>query len=457
MIALWITGSVVLLIRYAVGLIGALRLVRRASVARDTETYQRKSWPPRPRPLARVAQCSWDTAPRSQSPIMFGVAKPFLLLPDEAMTWSGARRRAVLVHEAAHVARGDCLSQAIGRLACALLWFHPLVWRALAQLRHEAERAADDGVLNSGVQAFDYASQLLDLARRANTTRLDVVAVGIVTASKLELRFISMFDRTRSRAVVTSRVRATTMAFALVMSGPLASLRVATSVPRSHPPHQRVTALSAADARHAIAEWPVSTISPAEVSSTMNARTTSLELPVPPLAVVGRATNAALAVIGRVTPARTPIVHPNFSGKWKSDTSWLRTAEFVYSVTDSLTLRQTDEGLSIDGRGHMVTAPWPHLLVATHNVCPLLAFDGVTNVGFSDGGGPPIEVFAKAVWEGDTLVITTDGQVGTNVLHTVETMSLSPDGQTLLMTNVSSVNGRDRWGKSTGTMRRMNP
>ena len=32
----------------------------------------------------------------------------------------------------------------MGRVACAVYWFHPLVWTAAKQLRSESERACDD-------------------------------------------------------------------------------------------------------------------------------------------------------------------------------------------------------------------------------------------------------------------------------------------------------------------------
>jgi beta-lactamase regulating signal transducer with metallopeptidase domain len=58
--------------------------------------------------------------------------------------WTLDRRRAVLLHELAHVRRRDLVGHTIGRFACALYWFHPLVWTAAKRLRSESERACDD-------------------------------------------------------------------------------------------------------------------------------------------------------------------------------------------------------------------------------------------------------------------------------------------------------------------------
>src|SRR6185312_16264214 len=72
---------------------------------------------------------------------------PTIVLPAAAESWSDDRRRAVLFHELAHVKRHDLVGHTLGRIACALYWFHPLVWTAAKQLRAESEKACDDLVL----------------------------------------------------------------------------------------------------------------------------------------------------------------------------------------------------------------------------------------------------------------------------------------------------------------------
>src|SRR5205085_2984594 len=83
-------------------------------------------------------------------PMTWGTLAPKILLPAEAHLWSPERRRLVLLHELAHVARRDSLSRSAAALVCVLYWFHPGVWLAARQLRLEQEYAADDRVLKAG-------------------------------------------------------------------------------------------------------------------------------------------------------------------------------------------------------------------------------------------------------------------------------------------------------------------
>jgi beta-lactamase regulating signal transducer with metallopeptidase domain len=80
------------------------------------------------------------------------------------------------------------------RIACALFWFHPLVWFAFARLREEAERAADDCVLSSGISVIDYAGHLLALARHTIDVPPNVAVLRIVTTTRLQ-REVSCYAR----------------------------------------------------------------------------------------------------------------------------------------------------------------------------------------------------------------------------------------------------------------------
>ena len=118
-------------------------------------------------------------------PMTWGVLRPVVLLPTEAADWSPERRRAVLLHELAHVARHDCLTLAMAELALAFYWFHPLAWWAASRMRRERERACDDRVLTAGVAASDYAADLLAVARGRHALH---AALAMARSSSLESR-----------------------------------------------------------------------------------------------------------------------------------------------------------------------------------------------------------------------------------------------------------------------------
>jgi beta-lactamase regulating signal transducer with metallopeptidase domain len=130
---------------------------------------------------------------RGTVPSTWGVLRPTVLLPADAEGWPADRLRAVLLHELAHVARGDFPAQVVARLACALHWFNPLAWLADRQIRVESERASDEFVLAAGLKRSDYAAHLLDVlgaVRRAQAAPAAAVAMARCTGFEGRLRAI---------------------------------------------------------------------------------------------------------------------------------------------------------------------------------------------------------------------------------------------------------------------------
>ena len=101
-----------------------------------------------------------------QTPMTWGAIRPVILVPAYVEDWSDEQRDVVIRHERAHIERRDWLWQGFAQVMTAVFWFHPLVWLAAAQMRQEAEHAADDATLATGVQAPDYADRLMAVARQ---------------------------------------------------------------------------------------------------------------------------------------------------------------------------------------------------------------------------------------------------------------------------------------------------
>ncbi|HEV8400899.1 MAG TPA: M56 family metallopeptidase [Gemmatimonadales bacterium] len=169
-------------------------------------------------------------------PMTWGAVRPVILLPADADTWPVERRRDVLLHELAHVRRGDFLTQLVARVACAVYWFHPLAWLAAGRLLVERERACDDHVLRAGTKPSAYASHLLEIARGLRAARATSLAsVSMARPAQLATRLLDVLDANRRREVVAPRVAVPAWIAAAAIVIPLAALApgVATPAPAS--------------------------------------------------------------------------------------------------------------------------------------------------------------------------------------------------------------------------------
>jgi beta-lactamase regulating signal transducer with metallopeptidase domain len=160
-------------------------------------------------------------------PMTYGTRRPTVVLPGSADTWTDDRRRAVLLHELAHVARRDCFVQKITSLACALYWPHPGVWWGARRLRTERELACDDVVLAAGAGPREYAGHLLDLARSLGAVPAPATALGMARARQLEHRLLAVLDAARNRAVLRRGRLAFAIAASIAVLLPMAALRAA--------------------------------------------------------------------------------------------------------------------------------------------------------------------------------------------------------------------------------------
>jgi beta-lactamase regulating signal transducer with metallopeptidase domain len=172
LILAWLAGIVFHLGRLGLGLFGLYRLCRDSVPFEESRTV-------------RLAD---------DGPLAFGALRPLILLPHEAAHWPARRLDAVLAHERAHLRRRDCLSQMLAQIVCAFYWPNLLLWLASRSMRREAEIAADNAVLASGIRASDYAAELLQLAEQ--TLRLPAMAMA---APSLEARVKSVLSSAPSR------------------------------------------------------------------------------------------------------------------------------------------------------------------------------------------------------------------------------------------------------------------
>lgn len=129
------------------------------------------------------------SSPRVSVPVVLGWLRPMVVLPNSLTekTFQG-HADAVLLHELAHVRRGDYPWNVCLRFVQALYWPHVLVWvlgRAIGALR---ERACDDLCVHEMGGSLAYQETLLAVA--SGIVRRPSPALGIAMArpSKLALR-----------------------------------------------------------------------------------------------------------------------------------------------------------------------------------------------------------------------------------------------------------------------------
>jgi len=224
LLAVYLAGVLALALKLVTEQLAIRRLAREATEVVDPEwlalmaVCRRETGIPEPVRLLR----SLDRT----MPMAFGVLNPSILIPSIADTWTFDRRRAVLLHELAHIARRDCLTQLITRIACACYWPHPGAWLIARRLRMERELACDDRVLSIGTAAPDYAQHLLELAYSLGGYRAPALVVSMARPKQLEGRMLAVLDHARNRTTPAARLRVAAFAVAGLIVLPLAAAEI---------------------------------------------------------------------------------------------------------------------------------------------------------------------------------------------------------------------------------------
>ncbi len=250
-ILVWLGGLSLLLLRLGVGVVSAWWTSRRAERLDDPE------WELVVAELCEELEIKKPvrilTGPWFSTPMAWGILSPALLLPTAAVSWSAERRRAVLLHELAHVKRHDCLTHIVAQAVRAFHWFNPLAWVGARRLRAERERACDDLVITSGTRRSDYAKLLLDVARARMDRRLTWATVSMARPSELEGRLLAILDPVRDRRGMGRPAAIATVGLVAGILGPLAVLRAVPQDPSEAETVAPIASTIEVDARVSVA------------------------------------------------------------------------------------------------------------------------------------------------------------------------------------------------------------
>lgn len=156
LLALYLTGAGLLLMRLGVGLFTLWRWTRTAKPASEPHWTAAMHAVRLRRPVRLLVSS------RIAAPMSWGLSPACVLIgPD--MERRAEQAEAVIAHELAHVRRFDWPVMMVSRLATLCFWFNPLVWLLARELARQTELAADEDAIHHVARA-DYAQTLLALA-----------------------------------------------------------------------------------------------------------------------------------------------------------------------------------------------------------------------------------------------------------------------------------------------------
>lgn len=166
LLAAWLTGAVVILLRAGRRRREVRRIRRGATPVTDADTLELAG-----RIARRMGLRSAPTLLHHEEiecPMVGGSLRPAIYLPVDFERDDHNGREMVLLHELAHVRRRDAVLSLLVELACAVYWFQPLIWLAARRCTRAQELAADSCVLNRGILPSNYADYLLASWRKVS-------------------------------------------------------------------------------------------------------------------------------------------------------------------------------------------------------------------------------------------------------------------------------------------------
>src|SRR5262245_42435967 len=203
LIAIWLVGSLVVLVVSVTRVVRFHRSLRRASRP-ASPTEQRLAMlaaqdlgirtPALTLVDATVAPLVWWTG---LSPLLVLPAALASRLSDEELQW-------ILTHETAHIRRRDHVVRCIEWLAVVAFWWNPVAWIARRQLHAAEEMHCDELVLtHAGPEPRSYARALvrvLEFLSQSAVLSPPALALGAVTPARtntLERRLMMIIEHTR--------------------------------------------------------------------------------------------------------------------------------------------------------------------------------------------------------------------------------------------------------------------
>ena len=202
-VALWFIASIVTLTRLVVSL---LHLERLKHDALPLDVEYRSSMARWSRALKGGRGVRLCRSPEIVIPIAVGLFDAMILIPEtliEELTPDDVDR--IVLHELAHLRRGDDWVNALERIAQSLLFFNPGIQWIVGQLDLEREVVCDDWVLQQTAEVRQYATCLARVAEITAWPYRAMAAPGaFVTRRSMSVRIERLLEAGRDIRIRTS-------------------------------------------------------------------------------------------------------------------------------------------------------------------------------------------------------------------------------------------------------------
>lgn len=200
----WVAGIVIAILIYLFRMIASSRLCGSSMLMQESDPLVREvlaaSVAVRVNQTPEVRICQQVVVPFTCGFIRRSIILPagFGQLPAEA-------RRAVLLHECAHLRRRDAVAQLLIALCRCVHWYNPLFLALDRAFNAEAEKACDDTVIAAGVTSAIYSETILFFCQAASSSPTAPLWSGAASGYYPSSRFDRKF-RGRKRAII-ARIR----------------------------------------------------------------------------------------------------------------------------------------------------------------------------------------------------------------------------------------------------------
>jgi len=178
------------------------------------------------------------------APVLHGIRRPVILVPEWMDSLAGDELRALLAHEVAHVRRRDVLANLAQRVIEIPLFFHPGAWLASRRVTLAREELCDAWALGQGADPASYARSLAAAAERAHASAA-AASLGVVESRFTLLKRVQAILEVRSMKHVTRPLAIALAALLAISAAAFACVRVTGAREKGAAPASVTTAPSA--------------------------------------------------------------------------------------------------------------------------------------------------------------------------------------------------------------------